>query len=188
MIPAPFEMSEFPVTNELFVLFDPTHATREREYNRKFSPEPQCPVINVSWYEAWCCSVWLGGFLPTEEEWEFACRAGATGTYYFPAHESLEDHAWHQDSSERTHPKGGKKANPWDLYDMLGNVAEWCDSRYYDPAILGQDRNRSGWRVFRGGSWHNPDFFCRCADRNADEPGIVLLGVGFRVSRVSRPS
>jgi formylglycine-generating enzyme required for sulfatase activity len=131
--------------------------------------------------------------LPTEAQWEYACRAGSTTRYCFGDDDSeLGEYAWYAaNSGNTTHPVGEKKPNAWGLYDMHGNVWEWCqdwyDSGYYaksptdDPtgAATGSDR------VYRGGSWGNPAGLCRSADRLGSGPGGRGSFLGFRASRVA---
>jgi formylglycine-generating enzyme required for sulfatase activity len=156
---------------------DPTFGFGEEGY----------PVVSVSHHAAMTYCRWLSlktgrtYRLPTEAEWEWACRAGTTTAYFFgddPA--KLGQYAWYADNAgEVTHPVGRKKPNPWGLYDMLGNVAEWCldsyDSRAYArfPALrpaLGPlvpptaDRFPN---VVRGGSWDDKAAQMRCAARVA---------------------
>ena len=128
--------------------------------------------------------------LPTEAEWEYACRAGSTTVYSFGDSAALlGQYAWYSDNSiGRTHPVGRKKPNAWGLYDMHGNVAEWCsdwyDGSYYanspvnDPTgpPAGSDR------VHRGGSWGNPARSCRSAYRYWYWPGNRFSSCGFRVA------
>jgi formylglycine-generating enzyme required for sulfatase activity len=130
--------------------------------------------------------------LPTEAEWEYACRAGSTTRYSFgddPA--SLGDHGWFDgNSGSMTHPVGQKTANGFGLHDMHGNVWEWCwdgyGGKYYvespadDPAgVLGA----SG-RVFRGGRWYDSPRLCRSASRNWSGPGYRYNFLGFRLAAV----
>jgi formylglycine-generating enzyme required for sulfatase activity len=95
--------------------------------------------------------------LPTEAQWEYACRAGTTTTYCFGDDpKQLGDYAWYKDNAEaRTHAVGQKKANAWGLHDMHGNVWEWCRDAYQGKLPGGEDPEvRAGsYRVFRGGSW-----------------------------------
>ncbi|MFD9896072.1 formylglycine-generating enzyme family protein [Amycolatopsis sp. NPDC059027] len=115
--------------------------------------------------------------LPTEAEWEFACRAGTTGARYG----ELDEIGWHRgNSGERVHEVGGKRPNAWCLYDMLGNVWEWCWD-VYDAEVYG------GYRVLRGGGWFDERWSCRASVRRRSHPTLRLDDVGFRVARSSTP-
>jgi len=126
--------------------------------------------------------------LPTEAEWEYACRAGTTGEYFSGNGEDvLKKVGWYNGNSEsQTHVVGEKKvANPWGLFDVHGNVWEWCQDLY---ATLGADNikdpvnlNNGDARVFRGGSWFNNAESCRSAYRNWDAPGSRGGYLGLRV-------
>jgi formylglycine-generating enzyme required for sulfatase activity len=149
------------------------------------------PVENVSWNDAreFCKKLsQITGKeyrLPSEAEWEYACRAGTTGDYAG----KLDEMAWYEDNSEKkTHPVGLKKPNAFGLYDMHGNVWEWCEDvwhKNYDGApidgsawVSGGDSNR---RRLRGGSWHYVAFLCRSACRLNLHPGNRGSSLGFRV-------
>ncbi|MFF4444493.1 formylglycine-generating enzyme family protein [Streptomyces sp. NPDC001502] len=115
--------------------------------------------------------------LPTEAEWEHACRAGTTGPRYGP----LDDIAWHRGNSrERIHEVAGRRPNPWGLYDMLGNVWEWCWD-FYDPAVYGT------YRVLRGGGWFDEHWSCRASVRRRSHPTLQIEDVGLRLARTLRP-
>ena len=124
--------------------------------------------------------------LPTEAEWEYACRAETTTMYSFGDDESdLGDYAWYGDNSgDKTHPVGGKKPNAWGLYDMHGNVWEWCQDWYgYYPSgsVTDPSGATSGSsRVFRGGGWFGTAVYCRSAIRYRYKPSFRYIG--FRVS------
>ncbi|WP_405572119.1 formylglycine-generating enzyme family protein [Streptomyces phaeochromogenes] len=111
--------------------------------------------------------------LPTEAEWEHACRAGTTGPRYGP----LDDIAWYRgNSDERIHDVGGKQPNPWGLHDMLGNVWDWCWD-VYDAEVYGT------YRVLRGGGWFDEHWSCRASARRRSHPSYQVDDVGFRVAR-----
>jgi formylglycine-generating enzyme required for sulfatase activity len=134
--------------------------------------------------------------LPTEAEWEYACRAGTDTNYSFGNNErGLGDYAWFVDnSSKKTHPVGKKKPNPWGLYDMHGNVAEWCNDAY-DKSYYAQnaDKNPRGPAdadkyVLRGGSWASPAEALRSSYRLGETPGfsdacLARDAIGFRCVR-----
>jgi len=130
--------------------------------------------------------------LPTEAEWEYACRAGATGPWGFGADQRrLPAHAWYAGNAARTtHPVGRKRPNRWGLCDMHGNVAEWCDDAY---APYGGSAPTPPERVLRGGSFRSPAARCRSAARDSEPPGLadVCFGYdayGFRCVRRAPPA
>ncbi|WP_026931371.1 formylglycine-generating enzyme family protein [Glycomyces tenuis] len=164
------------------------------------------PVTNVSWWEAvrFCNALSereglapvyrLGGEgaetddaigldddadgyrLPAEAEWEHACRAGTTG----PRYGELDEIAWYRgNSEERIHEVGGKRPNPWGLYDMLGNVWEWC-WELYDPEVYGT------YRVLRGGGWFDEHWSCRASVRRRSMSTFQIDDLGFRLARSAR--
>ncbi|MCY2993224.1 MAG: SUMF1/EgtB/PvdO family nonheme iron enzyme [Planctomycetota bacterium] len=131
--------------------------------------------------------------LPTEAEWEYACRTGSTSKYSFGESEAeLEKYAWYdKNSGKRTHPVGANQANVWGLYDMLGNVWEWCQDGY-GPYEAGPVTDPSGpgsasYRVDRGGSWINTSAFCRAAYRYWSSPSFRCDSLGFRLAAVQSP-
>jgi len=111
--------------------------------------------------------------LPTEAEWEHACRAGTAGPRYGP----LDEVAWYRGNShERIREVGGKRPNTWGLHDMLGDVWEWCWD-IYDAEVYG------GYRVLRGGGWFDEHWSCRASVRRRSHPTFRVDDVGFRVAR-----
>lgn len=122
--------------------------------------------------------------LPTEAEWEYAARAGTTGDYAG----NLEDITWYDSNSNKEiHAVGMKKANAWGLYDMHGNVWEWCedwyDSGYYanSPGVDPKGPNEGSKRIYRGGSSYDPAKECRSAARDSYAPANTLGSLGFRL-------
>lgn len=131
--------------------------------------------------------------LPTEAEWEYACRAGTTNLYSFGDDVALADQfAWILDNSEgTTHPIGQKKPNAWGLYDMHGNVWEWCND-WYAPTPTNDVVNPVGpraskFKVFKGGSWNHNVEFARPSSRFMMETNGGTAFVGFRVA-LGKPS
>ncbi|MEU4428149.1 formylglycine-generating enzyme family protein [Actinoplanes sp. NPDC024001] len=111
--------------------------------------------------------------LPTEAEWEHACRAGTTGARYG----ALDEIAWYRgNSGERVHEAGGKLPNAWGLHDMLGNVWDWCWDTY-DQEVYGT------YRVLRGGGWFDEQWSCRASVRRRSHPSLRIDDVGFRIAR-----
>jgi formylglycine-generating enzyme required for sulfatase activity len=143
------------------------------------------------------CDFAANGYrLPTEAEWEYACRAGTTSGYSFGDEaRQVGDFAWFADNSgKKTHPVGRKKPNPWGLFDMHGNLAEWCQDiyalNYYktspEKAPRGPDEGNE--YVLRGGSWKSPADALRSAYRTGEAPGfsdacLARDAIGFRCVR-----
>jgi formylglycine-generating enzyme required for sulfatase activity len=131
--------------------------------------------------------------LPTEAEWEYACRAGSKTAYSFgESSQSLGDYAWFNGNGNfQTHPVGQKKPNAWGLYDMHGNVFEWCSDRlgeYPKGAVSDPAGPEEGsYRVGRGGGWRYGAAYCRSAGRNGYGPSARNDDCGFRVALSSQP-
>ena len=167
-----------------------------------FHGSPNRPVESVSWDDAtvYCTNLtdreraagridtnWTYR-LPTEAEWEYACRAGTTTTYCFgedPSRNRLGFYAWYDvNSGGQTHEVGGRAPNRWGLYDMHGNVWEWCQDWYGDlpGGNVTDPQGPSGLaRINRGGSWENDEGFCRSGLRSYDNPSSRRNSFGFRV-------
>ncbi|MBR0238029.1 MAG: formylglycine-generating enzyme family protein [Thermoguttaceae bacterium] len=149
------------------------------------------PVERVYWNDCQEFCKKTGFQLPTEAQWEYACRAGTTEAYAG----NLDEMAWYGSYStpkgtsteEATHPVGTKKPNAWGLYDMYGNVQEWCadwhgdypSESVTDPAEPSNGVNR----VNRGGSWNSPAWYCRSAYRNYLVPESRHYSLGARFLR-----
>jgi len=147
------------------------------------------PVLGITWHAAMQYCRWLSlktgrlYRLPTEAEWEYACRAGTKTAYFFGGDpQKLGDYAWFADNAdEKTYKVGSKKPNPWGLYDTYGNVSEWCLDRYKKDTYAGFPRDKAtlapvllpdGKRyphVVRGGSWGDEAKDCRSGTRFASE-------------------
>ena len=127
--------------------------------------------------------------LPTEAQWEYACRAGTQTAYSFGDEDlRLGDFAWHSgNSAERTHEVGQKLPNAWGLHDVHGNVWEWCRDAYQETLVGGTDpefAQQATYRVHRGGSWDFSAVLCRLAYRNGYAPGVRRVDLGFRLALV----
>lgn len=192
----------------------------QRQFQRVMGKNPSrvignnFPVENASWFDAvrfcnriseltgldlcyntdtWQCDFSKNGCrLPTEAEWEYACRAGSNEKYCFGNDKSrLTEYAWYSANTSGTYPVGVKKPNAWGLYDMHGNVYEWCsdfyDENYYKNSPINNPTGpQSGsYRVLRGGSWFNHSDYLRSAHRGREHQGVGDSHIGFRV--VYRP-
>lgn len=160
------------------------------------------PVVYVSWRNAMVYCAWLtdeesragrlplgwGYRLPTEAEWEYACRAGTNTMYSFGKDAAaLNEYAWYRDNADgKPQPVGRKRANPWGFFDLHGNVWEWCLSkrRRYPYAFDDGREELAGdaGRILRGGSWARSARHCRSADRNGIIPTLTIYEYGFRVA------
>ena len=164
------------------------------------------PVINVSWEDAQAYIAWLNEALgltgrpdayrlPSEAEWEYACRAGAQTRFSFGDEDRrLGDHAWFSgNAGGKTHPVGRKKPNSFSLYDMHGNVSEWCADTWHEnyegaPSDgLARKGGDASPRVLRGGSWKSVQLFLRSADRYKARTTFSVQGIGFRLARTVSP-
>ena len=190
-------------------------------HRNRFGPEPRLPAERLSWFEATAFCEWLGRqeltrlglprpansrapwqatpCLPSEAQWEYACRAGSATEYAGgDGVGALEAMGWFDENSDRRrHAVGELKPNAWDLYDMHGNVSEWCrdtwdDSPYRsnvdgDEARDPRSARGSAFRVVRGGSWFYTARGCRSAYRAGWLPGNRVDNQGLRVSLLPGP-
>jgi formylglycine-generating enzyme required for sulfatase activity len=173
-----------------------------------FKNNPRCPIESVSWVDAteFCNQLSqleglpsyyvgesiLGGRgyrLPTEAEWEHGCRAGTETKYYFGDDEGqLDEYAWFEKNSDKkTHPVGEKLPNAWGLYDMVGNVEQWCWD-WEGSILVGKRENPTGpktgsCRMYRGASWASGPGECRSSRRFGVSPTVRYKWIGFRVAR-----
>ena len=199
-----FELSEYPVTQALWA------AVMGEEWPRVVFKGPDRPVENVSWedtprfFEA--LNRWYAGTgayqarpgrfgLPTEAQWEYAARGGRYGKYFdypYSGGKRLEELGWYDENSHgETHPVGRKLPNTLGLYDMSGNVFEWCEDDWHGN-YQGAPADGSAWvdtprgsgRVYRGGSWFILADDCRVAYRSIYLPDYRNYYLGFRAAFV----
>ena len=214
-----FIMDKYEVTHELFVkaqLPNPSH----------WQDNPRKPVERVRWRDAkqycnersmleglkpcydektldWECDYSANGYrLPTEAEWEYACRAGTEGAYDFDSADKLRQYSWYaENAEEKSHVVGQKRPNKWGLYDLYGNVSEWCEDVYsptyykesaptdpHGPPSPGKDVKR----VMRGGSWKSSPDMSRATFRQGQRTGdtdacFYTDYCGFRCVRRAAP-
>ena len=181
-----FRMSKYPVTFAQYDAF--CDATNRTKPNDSGWGRGNRPVVNVTWLDAKTYAGWIRGSLPTEAQWEYACRAGSTTAYSYGS-TANGDYMWYSsNSSSKTHEVGTKRPNPWGLYDMHGNVYEWCNDWYeygtdYAPgsAIDPKGPVSGFYNVLRGGCWNFNAQLCCSAYRHNDLSSSVSNRYGFRV-------
>lgn len=167
----------------------------QRLISQQVAPENEVDVVTIPGSDVTIEMVrispgtFMMGSLPTEAEWEYACRAGSTTVFSFGDDRSeLGDYAWfHGNSGSTTHPPGEKTPNAWGLYDMHGNVIEWVGD-WHAPYSGERQSDPTGpatgiFKVLRGGSWFNYEFLCRSDYRYYYNPDNRDTLIGFRLLR-----
>jgi len=182
-----YHIGKYPVTQELWEAVmgnNPAH----------FKGNPKNPVEKVSWNDTQAFLKKLNQKtgknyrLPTEAEWEFAARGGtASKGFTYAGSNDIGEVAWYsKNANNQTQAVGQKQANELGIYDMSGNVWEWCQDWYGDypsKAEKNPQGAKSGsYRVLRGGSWNNSAEYCRVSYRNYDPPGNRYYNGGFRLA------
>ncbi len=189
-ITKPFAMGVYAITFDDYDLF--CKNIRQEKPDAKGWGREKHPAINVSWHDAQAYCTWLSEQtgrcyqLPSEAAWEYACRAGTSTPYYFGENIS-KDQANFARNLGQTTPVGSYPANSFGLYDMHGNVWEWCQDTWhnnYENAPLdgfSWEDGKSQARVLRGGSWYGFPDFVRSAAHYGNDPDFGDYGIGFRV-------
>lgn len=204
----PFAMGRYPVTNGEYRSFcEALHACYPSWLNpetKSIKPDqqyflcadsyaplqfPQHPVVGISWFDAALFAKWCGCRLPTEAEWEYACRAGTDTLWHFGdnANELLRHGIYVHNSRGSTQPVGQLEPNAFGLHDMHGNVWEWCADWYdnYSTGVLNdpQGPQFGVHRVIRGGAWSEDAERCQSGFRYAWPPHRSFDAIGFRLAK-----
>jgi formylglycine-generating enzyme required for sulfatase activity len=173
-------MSKYPITLEQYALFcDATGRTKPWG-----GEQGNLPVSRVTWYDAQAFAEWMGCRLPTEAEWEYAARANSTTPFY--TGDFLTSDEANFDGSQAL-PVGSFPPNAFGLYDMHGNILQWCNDWYaaynVDDNINPKGPEKGTNKIIRGGGWHNVAWECRSAYRGGVGlyPGTRGTGIGFRI-------
>jgi formylglycine-generating enzyme required for sulfatase activity len=192
-----FALGRYPVTFDEYDHF--CAATKRKKRTDRGWGRGKRPVINVNWRDGLDYCEWLAREtdqpyrLPSEAEWEYACRAGTTTRYAWGDTITSKNAAYAELNLGKTTEVGQYPANPWGLYDMHGNVWEWVEDIWHD-SYQGAPSDGSAWtggegkqssrdRVYRGGSWVNSPSNLRSAVRNWNHPDLRIINLGFRVAR-----
>jgi formylglycine-generating enzyme required for sulfatase activity len=193
-----FELGKYEVTQGQWVGLMETRPWQGSEYVEEGD---NFPVVNVSWYQVKEFIRKLNRAsgkrfrMPTEAEWEYACRAGSRTRFFYGSFKlKLSQYAWYYDNAfkkQEMHPHqvGKLKPNKWDLYDMMGNVYEWCSDwykrNYYNKSPVQNPKGpkHSAYKVVRGGDWARTDYFLRVSSRRYYHPHFKDINVGFRLAK-----
>ena len=182
-----FYMDEYEVTNAQYWKFMSATGHREPRYwDDSDYNQPNQPVVGVDWNDAVAHARWAGKRLPTEAEWEYAARGGLSGRKYPWGDPISTSQANYGSNVGKPVPVGSYSANGYGLYDMAGNVYEWCsdwyDEDYYSssPSRNPQGPSSGSYRVLRGGSWNYSPGGLRAANRVNFSPADTNDGRGFR--------
>lgn len=190
---APFYISKFPITNEQYESFEPRFKRSPQ------SPGDRDPAVRLSYVDALAYTDWYADIaakpfrLPTEIEWEYACRAGCESRYFFAEDQTAERYIWSLENSAGRVPElEAKKPNAFGLYGMLGGVWDWTSSLYapYPPDRSrppAENETRESRRVLRGGSYLVPRDTISCRLRRGAAPDACFEDVGFRIAKDLRP-
>ncbi|MGD8846759.1 MAG: formylglycine-generating enzyme family protein [Desulfobacteraceae bacterium] len=187
-----FYMGRYMVTNEEYdqYLAENPDANEPTYWADRYYNQPKQPVVGICWQDARRYARWAGLQLPSESQWEYACRAGTRTRFYSGDDEKdLERVGWYRGNSEsKLHPVGEKEPNAFGLYDMHGNVDEWVEDDWHENYSEAPndgsswiDDDRGSDRVIRSGCWLNPARSCRSAFRDRIAPDYRDLDLGFRL-------
>lgn len=182
-----FELSKFEITNAQYAAFLDANQAVQRPKGWRDDLPPDQPATGMTWAEAHQFAQWADASLPTEAQWEYAARAGSSGSRYG----QLSDIAWVPENADgHVHAVGELAPNVWGTHDMLGNVWEWC-SDLFGPYPEGAVTNPVGAsqganRAIRGGSFGFESKFARAGGRFANDPGNRSDNLGIRLVRDSR--
>ena len=187
-----FKISKYPITFQQYDKF--CEATSRRKPEDEGWGRDNRPVINVNWHDAQAFASWMNSRLPSEAEWEYACRAGTntpfhTGNSILSLQANINEIPSGNNPGEffqgKTIPVGQYLPNKWGLYDMHGNVLEWCLDWYGEYTTDNQANfigaDNGNYRVLRGGCWSLSSKYCRSAHRSDREPLYRFCNIGFRI-------